>query len=210
MKTRLSLPAAGIVFCLTAAICLGPACQRSGRGSAIEGEAPPALQQEGWNSVILISSSGRLQARVQYAHMVQHENSRLIHFDGGVGVDFYGENGRHSSRLDSEKGLYDEESQDVTGMGRVVVVSDTGITLQTERLRWIQKKEKIVSDTHVIFVQEGDTLYGVGFESDSDLKNWELKTPSGIRRQGIDLSGIRREIAGPDKTEADSSEGGLK
>jgi LPS export ABC transporter protein LptC len=210
MKKRFSHSSAGIVFCMTAVICLGPACRRAGKGSAIEGEAPPALQQEGWNSVILISSSGRLQARVQYAHMVQQENSRLIHFDGGVGVDFFDEKGRHSSRLDSEKGVYDEESQDVTGMGRVIVVSDTGITLKTERLRWIQKKEKIVSDTHVVFVQEGDTLYGLGFESDSDLKNWELKTPSGIRRQGIDLSGIRSEMTGPEKTEVDSSGSGLK
>jgi len=206
---RLHHPGKGIFLCLLAVLFIGPGCRRTGK-EAVEEASPSALQQEGWNSVILISSSGRLQARVQYSHMMQEEDSRLIHFDGGVGVDFFDEKGRHTSRLDSEKGLYDEESQDVTGMGRVVVVSDTGITLKTERLRWIRKKEKIVSDTHVVFVQEGDTLYGVGFESDSDLRNWELKTPSGVRKQGIDLSGIRREMAAPEKTEVDSSGSGLK
>ncbi|MBN1895420.1 LPS export ABC transporter periplasmic protein LptC [bacterium] len=209
MRRRLNHPVPEVFICLAAFLLAASGCRRSGKG-AVEEVAPSGLQQEGWNSVILISSSGRLQARVQYGHMVQRENSRLIHFDEGVGVDFYDETGRHNSRLDSEKGIYDEESQDVTGLGRVVVVSDTGITLKTERLRWIQKKEKIVSDTHVVFIQEGDTLYGVGFESDSDLKNWELETPSGIRKKGLDLSRIREEMTGPEETAADSAGNGMK
>ena len=32
----------------------------------------------------------------------------------------------------------------------------------------------------MITTEENDTLYGVGFESDSDLKNWKILKPSGV------------------------------
>jgi hypothetical protein len=32
----------------------------------------------------------------------------------------------------------------------------------------------------MITTLEEDTLYGVGFESDSDMKNWKILSPSGV------------------------------
>jgi hypothetical protein len=32
---------------------------------------------------------------------------------------------------------------------------------------------------------DADTLYGVGFESDSDLKNWHILAPSGVTNRGV-------------------------
>jgi len=32
----------------------------------------------------------------------------------------------------------------------------------------------------VTFITESDTLTGIGFESDSDLKNWIIEKPSGV------------------------------
>jgi|TARA_Y100000766_G_scaffold35938_1_gene25749 hypothetical protein len=35
-------------------------------------------------------------------------------------------------------------------------------------------------DSVMITTLEKDTLYGIGFESDSDLENWKILKPSGV------------------------------
>ena len=35
-------------------------------------------------------------------------------------------------------------------------------------------------DSVMITTLEKDTLYGIGFESDSDLQNWKILRPSGV------------------------------
>jgi hypothetical protein len=37
----------------------------------------------------------------------------------------------------------------------------------------------------MITTYDADTLYGVGFESDSDLKNWHILDPSGVTNRGV-------------------------
>ena len=47
--------------------------------------------------------------------------------------------------------------------------------LQYENLAELKTEEKIMITT-----LDEDTLYGIGFESDSDLKNWKILSPSGV------------------------------
>ena len=35
-------------------------------------------------------------------------------------------------------------------------------------------------DSVMITTAEKDTLYGIGFESDSELQNWKILKPSGV------------------------------
>ena len=37
----------------------------------------------------------------------------------------------------------------------------------------------------MITTLDTDTLYGVGFESDSDLKNWKILSPSGVTGRSL-------------------------
>ena len=60
-------------------------------------------------------------------------------------------------------------------IGNVVAISDSGITLYTDTLYWDAKNEKMsTEDSVMITTLEKDTLYGIGFESDSDLENWVI------------------------------------
>ena len=44
----------------------------------------------------------------------------------------------------------------------------------------------IIAEDSVMFTTaDGDTLYGVGFESDMDLERWKISRPFGIARDGI-------------------------
>ena len=144
--------------------------------------------QEGWNSEIILSRAGRCQAVVHYVHMVKYEKKKVVFFDGGVEVDFYDKNGNHTSHLTSERGEYHEATEDVVGLGHVVVVSDSGVTLRTEILRWDNTREKIFSDTTVMITTEKhDTLYGVGFESNADLTHRVIYKPWGVSNKRINI-----------------------
>ena len=158
--------------------------------------------QEGWNSDLFLTSAGHLQAVVRYGHMLKYEEKKLILFDEGVEVDFYDAEGSHASRLTSERGEYHETTEDVVGLGNVVVVSDSGVTLQTEVLRWDNGLKKILSDTVVtVITPDRDTLYGVGFESEPDLSRWVIREPWGTSDRRVEVEALETSLAEPSSVE---------
>lgn len=188
LYTRLLFPALGIL--------LVSGCGNRDSDSAVPVEEQKEFPtQEGWNSVYRISRAGRPQAIIRYGHMSQYDSRKTTYFDEGVIVDFFDETGRHSSKLTSERGIYNEGTNDVFGIGNVVVVSDTGVTLYTEKIRWDQLREKIISDTLVTVVTEdSDTLYGLGFESTPDLKKMVFKETRGTTDKRVDFNRIESEL----------------
>jgi len=158
--------------------------------------------QQGWNSRITVTSNGRTTAVVQYAHMEKYSKRGETKFDGGIVVDFYNTEGKHTSNLVAERGLLHEENNDVEAMGNVVVVSDSGMTVRTQRLRWDNTRQKIVSNDFVtITTAQNDTLHGKGFQSDQSLKYWSIGKPSGMSKKKIDLTGEdEARSSAPDST----------
>ncbi len=194
-------------FLLLLAIASG-GCARKKAGSA--STAPQAQtaeypSQESWNSNIIMTRSGRRQAVILYGHMTQYESRKMMYFDGGVQVDFFNIDGVHTSRLNSERGEYNQLTEEVRGIGNVKVVSDTGITLVTPFMKWDPHIEKIVSDSTVmVATQKLDTLYGTGFESTSDLSHWVIRHPSGITDKHVDFDKMESEFSKPAASKPDS------
>lgn len=154
--------------------------------------------QEGWNSRITVTSNGRQTAIVQYSHMEKFSKRREVKFDDGLVVDFYNPEGKHTSNLVSERGVLYEETNDVEALGHVVVKSDSGATVLTQRLRWDNGRQKIVSNEFVTIVTaQNDTLYGQGFQSDQSLKHWSIGKPSGVSQKRIDLTGKEKTNSSP-------------
>jgi LPS export ABC transporter protein LptC len=164
-------------------------------------------EQEGWNSELYISKVGRPQAIVHYGHMTKYETQKIIYFDQGVDVDFYDSDGNHSSHLVSDRGEYHEKTEDVIGLGDVVVVSDSGVTLMTEVIKWNNKRGKILSDTLVtIITDDQDTLYGKGLESEPDLGHWVIIQPRGISQRRLDIDNLEQSF---EKTPARKNSGDI-
>lgn len=141
--------------------------------------------QEIWQPIITLTKDGRKRALVQAGHLVKNSHQAHVNMDNQVAVDFFDSNERHMSHLTADRALVYENSNDFLAQGNVVVVSDSGLTLYTEEVKWEHRREKIVSETFITLVTEQDTLYGVGFESDSDLKNWVIFKPSGVTNREI-------------------------
>ena len=101
--------------------------------------------------------------------------------DSNVVVDFFDLEENHTSTLYSDKSEINEKSNDMLAVGNVIAKSDSGITLFTEKLQWIAEDEKLFTeDSIMITTLDSDTLYGRGFESNSDLENWRIINPSGV------------------------------
>lgn len=165
-------------------------------------KAPEKIaEQEGWNSTVTVTRSGKPSAVIRFQHMQKFGKERVVQFDNGVVVDFYNNEGQHTSNLVAQEGKMHENSGDVEALGNVVVVSDSGITLFTEHLRWNNRREKIVSEEFVtIATPAGDTLYGHGFESDQLLQNWVILKPTGVSSKKLAIDEMEKPKSNDDST----------
>ena len=172
-----------LFYCFSSSTCQKN--DESGTAKTTETEYP---DQEGWNSTMTSTKEGILSAVIQYGHMKRFKKSKVVEFDGGIKIDFYDENGNHTSQLTSVRGKLNEGTNDIEAMENVVVVSDSGINLKTEQIWWDNSVEKVVTDKYVtITTNKNDTLYGFGFESDQYLDNWSIRKVSGKAGRGLDL-----------------------
>ena len=142
--------------------------------------------QESWGVTIILTDSSIERARVQSGHLEKYNEGQNIMLDQIVKVDFFDKNQNHVAVLNSLRAEVDQKTNDMKAIGHVVAISDSGITLYTDTLFWNAKKEQMHSrDSVMITTLENDTLYGVGFESDSDLQNWRISRPSGVTNRVV-------------------------
>jgi len=136
--------------------------------------------QESWNTEIILTKNGQKRAVVLAGHLTKSNDESTVVLDEVVDVDFFNAEQSHLSHLKSHQARVNENTNDLLASGNVVVVSDSGVTLYTEELRWDHRRERIISDVFITLVSNQDTLTGIGFESDSDLENWIIDKPAGV------------------------------
>ena len=164
-------------------------CQQKDSSNLNNVNSEKLPDQEGWNSTITATTNGRITARINYGYMKKFNKKKLVFFEDGITIDFFNEEGQHTSKLTSQKGKLDEKTNNVEAYENVVLVSDSGYTLQTEKLWWDNTIEKVISDQFVtITTIENDTLHGVGFESDRTLVNWTINEVRGKTAKNFDLN----------------------
>jgi len=82
--------------------------------------------------------------------------------------------------MSADTGRIDDKRHLFTANGNVHVVSDSGMTLSTSILYWHENKEVIYTDQAIVLTTDSDTLYGIGFESNSNLTDWTITQPTGV------------------------------
>ncbi len=175
---------------LTAALlCLLSACEKRPSVPA-EVQKTDAPDQEMWNFTVRATDCGMLQALIQAGHMRRFSGRGLALFDQGVHIDFFGREGEHVSTLTAEGGELDDATGNVKVSGNVAVVSDSGFTLYSELLFYHKEENRLFSNVDVMVTTvDGDTLRGVGFESDTQMNQWRILKPhKGVAHKGADLS----------------------
>ncbi|MBU1936698.1 LPS export ABC transporter periplasmic protein LptC, partial [bacterium] len=145
--------------------------------SCAEVSLPPAAadkamdvpDQELWEAKITFMRDGIPVSVLQAGHIKKFTKRSVIYLDSGIVVDFFNEEGLHTSQLTAARGQVDDVRKDLQAFGNVIAVTDSGATLRTPELRWENQARRIVSDDRVTLTTLTDTLYGIGFVSDEHL-----------------------------------------
>jgi len=160
---------------LLAAMVILPGCAEKVRPSVLSGVSSAQLPtQESWKSTITFSDSGIVKAIVHAGHIYAFDNSRTTYLDSGVVIDFFDEFGRHTTVLTSHRGSVDEGTNNLEATGNVIVTSDSGTVVRTEKMFWTNAKQLIHSPEFVHITSPTEDLQGTGFESDHNLRNYKI------------------------------------
>jgi LPS export ABC transporter protein LptC len=126
------------------------------------------------NTTITFTEQGVKSAVISAKYVEVYEKSDLKKAKG-VRVDFYDQEGNHTSILVADSGLIQEKRQNLEAVGNVVVTTQEGIKLETQSLRWAPEKRKIVTDDFVKITKKKDVITGYGLEADEELKHFVIK-----------------------------------
>ena len=134
--------------------------------------------QESWNSKVIFSDSGNTKAILDAGHISVYTNKGYTLIDSGAIVDFY-RDGVKVSTLEGRKGKIDDRTKDIEIFDSVIVVNNEGSELRTQKLFWNNRTQKVSSEEFVSIKTPAETIEGIGFESDQNLKNYKIYKVSG-------------------------------
>ena len=134
--------------------------------------------RELWDAEIIFTEDEQITSKLNANYIAVFENQNLTVADSGFRLDIYDSQGNHTSYITADSGVVESENR-LLAYGDVYAVSEEGVVLRTERLRWDRARQQIISDTNVVLTTETDTLYGEGLVSDESLENWEVVRPRG-------------------------------
>ncbi len=120
------------------------------------------------------SDSGRVQWTLR-APRADRFNARNVFVMDDPTIEFYDRMGNLQTTLTADKGEYLLDSHDMLAYGNVVAVSFKGEVLETDSLRYLNEKDKIVSDSFVRLTRGRDVVTGIGLECDHTLESVQIK-----------------------------------
>lgn len=130
--------------------------------------------QESIKSKIVFSDSGIVKAVLTTGRVRMFRGREETLLDSGLVVDFFDPSGIKTTTLTSRFGRVNDKTKDLYAMGDVVVKSDSGTVLRTDRLMYRASDQKILTELPVEITSPTETIKGVGFESDKQLKNYVI------------------------------------
>ena len=158
-------------------------CEQRIRPSVVEGiTAEEMPDQESWNSKIIVSNDGIVSAIIHAGYIAVYNERKITLLEDDVHVDFYNAEGDITSVLTSDRGEVDDETQDLSGYGNVVIEGEDGTILETEEIHWENKSERIHTDAFVKITSPEEIIHGYGMESDAALSNYTIYRVTGQTR----------------------------
>ena len=101
-------------------------------------------------------------------------------FPKGIYIEFFEPDGGLSSTLKSNEAYFDKKKNLWKATGDVIVKSIVeNQQLNSEELYWKPDTEKIYTDKFVTIRMQNEVIYGSGFESTQDFREYTIKNPKG-------------------------------
>jgi len=136
------------------------------------------------------SDSGLVRWQLTAPKASKYNAKKLILMEKPT-IRFYDDIGDLQTTLNSDNGEYREDTRDMLAIGNVIVVSVEGDVLETDSLLWVEKEEKIVSDSFVKLTRGNDIITGIGLECDYNLTSVNIQRD--VKATIVDEKGKRNE-----------------
>lgn len=149
-------------------------CEEKVRPSVVPLSTADLPAQESWSSTVIFSDSARVKAILWAGYIAVYSPQQYTLLQDSIHVDFYDESERHTSTLTAERGRVNEQTRDFEAYENVIVKSDSGTRLSTDRLFWNNASRQIHTDAFVHIVSPKEEIKGVGLVSDQNLKNYRI------------------------------------
>jgi LPS export ABC transporter protein LptC len=152
-----------------------PGCGEKIKPSVLPGlDSKTIPQQESWNSTIVVSDSGRVQAKIRAGYIQKFDGPQETQLSDGVTVFFYNDEGKQTSIMTARRGKVNEQTNSIDAEGDVLVVADDSTKLRSEKLLWDNKRQLIHTEEYVYVTSPREKVQGRGFESDRRLRNYKI------------------------------------
>ncbi|MGE5177300.1 MAG: LPS export ABC transporter periplasmic protein LptC [Hyphomicrobiales bacterium] len=151
---------------------LVPGC-RNRPASSPTGEEVRLPDQEARDFSLTESSEGRKNWTLWASYAAMYNSQNLVDART-VRIEFFNQKGERFSTLTADEGQVHQQTNDLEARGHVRVTTETGITMETDSLRWQNAAGKIVSEGFVKVTRQHDVVTGYGFVSDPSLDHFHL------------------------------------
>lgn len=160
-------------------------------GESVPKKAPfydsvDGAKSESFGVEYFFSDSARVTAQLFSAHVVEKEEGeegkeRTIHYlDGGVRINFLNSDGKTTSKITSQEGVYDRIDGLAELTGSVLLLNGKGEKLETEQLFWDEKKDSIYTPARVRIETPERIIFGEhGMRANSEFTAWTILESSG-------------------------------
>jgi LPS export ABC transporter protein LptC len=129
--------------------------------------------QEARDFTLTESSEGKKNWTLLASYAAMYTDRHLIDAQT-VRIEFFDSKGAKFSTLLADQGLVDQRTNNLEARGHVRIATESGIRMETDSLRWLNDRGKIVSDAFVRVTRKHDVVTGWGFESDPSLDHFQL------------------------------------
>ena len=147
--------------------------------TVISTEEPPAITAEGFE--MLASDSAVIRFKLQTPQLIYHKEEKdpYYEFPKGIKIVKYDAGMNVISSITAQYAKNFPSDDRWEAKNNVIAVNFKGDTLKTEYLVWDTAKKKIYSDQFVRIIQKDHIFTGIGFESNQDFSDYQIKDLKG-------------------------------
>lgn len=163
-------------------ICAVTSCQTNRNDVLAIGKKAIVPSQTGKNITMLYSDSTYLKIKLEAPEMLMYNKNvkePMTILPKGLYVIFYDSKEKPATTLKGNYGVRYETSQRMEIKYNVEVVNEKGEKLNTEKLVWDERKQKITTDAFVTITTNKEVIMGNGLEANQDFSRYEIKEVTG-------------------------------
>jgi len=124
---------------------------------------------------LLHTENGKLKVRVVATSIERfHDIQPALIFSDHLEVYFYNDSSLLQSTLMADYASIDEEKKIMIAQNNVILISIDNKNLETDELVWDEKKNKIYTDKKVKITTGKEIIYGEGFISTPDFREYSI------------------------------------